>query len=80
MIAVNKQTIFKGAVKMDSQYAIYLLKQLVVKHGQVRHNEALELVCADLKDCKKTVRVKRPVQQSKCKISARYSEHGVGIL
>ena len=29
---------------------------------------------------RKTVRAKRPVQQSKCKIRARYSEYGVGIL
>jgi hypothetical protein len=30
---------------MEKKHARHLLKQLIIKHGQVRHNEALEALC-----------------------------------
>jgi hypothetical protein len=35
---------------MEKKHAKHLLKQLITKHGQVRHNEALEALCRQEKD------------------------------
>jgi hypothetical protein len=33
---------------MELEYSIHLLKQLIVKYGQVRHAEAFALICSKL--------------------------------
>jgi hypothetical protein len=40
---------------MEIKHSIHLLRQLIIKHGQVRHNEALEAICAKLKEPKPEV-------------------------
>lgn len=64
---------------MDSKHAVNLLKQLIIKYGQVRHNDALESICKELAERRKTVRAKRPAQQIKAEIASCVDRYLVAI-
>jgi hypothetical protein len=70
---------------MEKKHAIHLLKQLIVKKGQHRHNKALTIICQELNDLSGRIIYavetgKEPKEYMKTKFYNFYSDPSHGWL